>query len=167
MASIWDYIHISDMQLFMQALNTWKLQCMIRHTNVTIQINVKRECKDVTSHIVYCTHVCRISFFPSWFRYRDVVGSVLIHVIYIPVVFGYPSWTLGQSCERPGSGEAILKDIVRYMLPSVCLRLSLFSQLSFIQYMGLRVFSSHNSPVMFVRMCTLSYYHHQIGSMNR
>ena len=54
-----------------------------------------------------------------------------------------------------------------YMLPSVCLRLRLFSQLSFIQYMGLCVFSLPNSPVMIVRMCTLSYYHHQIGSMNR
>ena len=55
----------------------------------------------------------------------------------------------------------------RHMLPSVCLRLRLFSQLSFIQYMGLCVFSLPNSPVMVVRMCTLSYYHHQIGSMNR
>ena len=55
---------------------------------------------------------------------------------------------------------------VRYMLPSVCLRLRLFSQLSFIQYMGLCVFSLANSQLMIVRMCTLSYYHHQIGSMN-
>ena len=59
------------------------------------------------------------------------------------------------------------KMLLRYMLPSVCLRLRLFSQLSFIQYMGLYVFSLPNSPVMVVRMCTLSYYHHQIGSMNR
>ena len=56
--------------------------------------------------------------------------------------------------------------LVRYMLPSVCLRLRLFSQLSLIQYMGLCIFSLPNSPVMIVRMCTLSYYHHQIGSMN-
>ena len=33
------------------------------------------------------------------------------------------------------------KMLVRYMLPSVCLRLRLFSQLSFFQYMGLCVFS--------------------------
>ena len=59
------------------------------------------------------------------------------------------------------------KLLVRYMLPSVCLRLRLFSQLSLFQYMALCVFSSPNSPVMIVRMCTLSYYHHQIGSMNR
>ena len=57
------------------------------------------------------------------------------------------------------------KMLARYMLPSVCLRLRLFSQLSFIQYMGLCVFSLPNSPVMIVRMCTLSY-HHQIGNMN-
>ena len=48
----------------------------------------------------------------------------------------------------------------------VCLRLRQFSQLSFIQYMGLCVFSLPNSPVMIVRMSTLSYHHHQIGSMN-
>ena len=58
------------------------------------------------------------------------------------------------------------KMLVRYMLPSVCLRLRQFFLLSFIQYMGLCVFSLPNSPVMIVRMCTLSYYHHQTGSMN-
>ena len=57
-----------------------------------------------------------------------------------------------------------IKILVRYMLPSVCLRLKQFCQLSFIQYMGLCVFSLPNSPAMIVRMCTLSYY--QIGSMN-
>ena len=58
------------------------------------------------------------------------------------------------------------KMLVRYMLPSVCLRFRQFSQLSFIQYMGLCVFSLPNSPVIIVRMRTLSYYHHQTGSMN-
>ena len=58
------------------------------------------------------------------------------------------------------------KMLVRYMLSSVCLRFGQFSQLSFIQYMELCVFSLPNSPVMIVRMCTLSYYHHQIGIMN-
>ena len=58
------------------------------------------------------------------------------------------------------------KMLVRYKMPSVCLRLRQSSQLSFIQYVGLCVFSLPNSPVMIVRMCTLSYYHHQTGSMN-
>ena len=58
------------------------------------------------------------------------------------------------------------KMLVRYMLPSVCLRLRQFSQLSCIRYMVLCVFSLPNSPVMIARMCTLSYYPHQIGSMN-
>ena len=48
----------------------------------------------------------------------------------------------------------INKIIVRYMLPSVCLRSRQFSQLSFIQYMGLCVFSLSNSHVMILRMCT-------------
>ena len=51
-------------------------------------------------------------------------------------------------------------------MPSVCLRLRQFSQLAFIQYMGLCVFNLPNSPVMIVRMCALSYYHHQTGSVN-
>ena len=58
------------------------------------------------------------------------------------------------------------KMLVSYMLPSVCLRLRQFSLISFIQYMGLCIFSLSNYPVMIVRMCTLSYYHHQIWSMN-
>ena len=63
-------------------------------------------------------------------------------------------------------GHWTTKMLVRYMLPSVCLRLRQFSQSSFIRFMGLCVFSFPNSPVMIVRMCTLSYCHHQIGSMN-
>ena len=73
---------------------------------------------------------------------------------------------LWSSLCRPIWRHWTTKMLVRYMLPSVCLRLRQFSQLSFIQYMGLCVFSFPNSPVMIVRMCTLSYYHHQTGSMN-
>ena len=55
---------------------------------------------------------------------------------------------------------------VGYILSSVWVRLSIFSQLSIIQYMGLCVFSLPISFVMIERIYTLSYYHHQIGSMN-
>ena len=58
------------------------------------------------------------------------------------------------------------KMFVRYMLPSVCLRLRQFSQLSFIWYMELCVFNLPNSPVVIMRMSTLSYYHHLNVSMN-
>ena len=63
------------------------------------------------------------------------------------------------------------EDIELYKMPviflsSVWVRLSIFSQLSIIQYMGLCVFSLQISLVMIDRMYTLSYYHHQIGSMN-
>ena len=47
-----------------------------------------------------------------------------------------------------------------------CVRLNIFSQLSIIQYMGLCVFSLPIPFVMIERIYTLSYYHHQIGSMN-
>ena len=55
---------------------------------------------------------------------------------------------------------------VRYILSSVWVRLSIFSQLCITQYMGLGVFSIPISLVMIGRIYTLSYYHHQIGSMN-
>ena len=55
---------------------------------------------------------------------------------------------------------------VRYTLSSVWVRLSICSQLSIIQYMGLCVFSLLISIVMIERIYTSSYYHHQIGSMN-
>ena len=60
----------------------------------------------------------------------------------------------------------IYKMHVRYILSSVWVRLSILSQLSIIQYMGLCVFSLPISLVMVKRIYTLSYYHHQIGSMN-
>ena len=55
---------------------------------------------------------------------------------------------------------------VRYSLSSVWERLSIFSQVSIIRYMGLCVFSLPISLVMIERIYTLSYYHHQIGSMS-
>ena len=57
---------------------------------------------------------------------------------------------------------------VRYILSSVWVRLSIFSPLSIIQYMGLCVFSLPISLVIIeiIYIHTLSYYHHQIGSMN-
>ena len=55
---------------------------------------------------------------------------------------------------------------VRYILWSVWVKLNIFSQLSIIQYMALCVFSLPISLAMIARIYTLSYDHHQIGSMN-
>ena len=55
---------------------------------------------------------------------------------------------------------------VRYILSSVWVRLSIFSQLSIVHYMGLCVFSLPISLMMTEKIYTLSYNHHQIGSMN-
>ena len=59
---------------------------------------------------------------------------------------------------------------VTYILSSVWVWLSIFSQLSIIQsiirYVGLCVFSLPTPLLMIERIYTLSYYHHQIGSMN-
>ena len=58
------------------------------------------------------------------------------------------------------------KMLVRYILSSVWVRLNIFSPLSITQYVGLYVFSLSISVVMIERIYTLSYFHHQIGSMN-
>ena len=55
---------------------------------------------------------------------------------------------------------------VRYNLSSVRARLAIFSKLSTIQYVGMCVFSLPISFVMIERIHTLSYHHHQIGSIN-
>ena len=52
----------------------------------------------------------------------------------------------------------------RYILSSVWVRLRIFSKLSIIQYMGLYVCSLPNWWL--IEYIALSYYHHQIGSMN-
>ena len=60
----------------------------------------------------------------------------------------------------------IYKMYVRYILSNVWVRLSMFSQLSIIQYMRLCVFSLAISLVMIERIYRLYYNHHQIGHTN-
>ena len=55
---------------------------------------------------------------------------------------------------------------VGYILSSLSMRLSIFSQLSHIQHMGLYVFSLPISFVIIEIIYTLSYNRHQIGRMN-
>ena len=56
---------------------------------------------------------------------------------------------------------------VRYILSSVWARLSIFSLLSIIQYVGLYVLQlTHFSCDDWENLYTLSVYHHEIGSMN-
>ena len=58
------------------------------------------------------------------------------------------------------------KMLVRYMLSSVCLRLSQFSQLSFAKTTEFCDLRSPYSLVIIVKICTLSYHHKKIGNMN-
>ena len=55
---------------------------------------------------------------------------------------------------------------LKYNLSSVRVRLSIFSRLSIIQYVGLCVFSLPIPFMIVMNIYTLFYYHHQIGSMN-
>ena len=106
---------------------------------------------------------------PCFYYWCSVYGickrsDTLWHVGRVRLIADYPI-SLSSLC-RLIWRHWTNKMLVRYMLPGVCLRLRQLSQLSFIQYMGLCVFSLPNSPVMIVRMCTLSYHHHQTGSMS-
>ena len=56
-------------------------------------------------------------------------------------------------------------NVVRYMLPSLCLRFNQFS-IIFYSIHGVMCLQLTRVSAMFVRMCTLFYYHRQIGSMN-
>ena len=74
----------------------------------------------------------------------------------------------GSSCMSPEICTCLMLRfvVVRYILSSVWVRLSLFPQLSIIRHMGLCIFSLSILLVMIEIIYTLSYYHNQIGSMN-
>ena len=111
----------------------------------------------ITGTLGHCFHYwCSVYGICKWSDTLWPVGNVRLFTDYI--------LSLSSLC-RLICGHWTTKMLAWYRLPSVCLRLRQFSQLSFIQYMGLCVFSLPNSPVMIVRMCTLSYYYNQIGSM--
>ena len=94
-----------------------------------------------------CFHyVCSVYGICKWSDILWPVGRVRLFTNY--------TISLSSLC-RPIWRHWITKMLVSYMLSSVCLRLRQLSP-SFIQYMGLCVFSLPNSPVIIVRMCTLS-----------
>ena len=69
-------------------------------------------------------------------------------------------------CANLSEDIELIKCLSDIYLSSVWVKLSIFPQLSIIQYMGLCAFSSPISLVMIEMIYTLSDYHHQIGSMN-
>ena len=110
-------------------------------------------------------------------REHGILFSLLLCSLWCVQIFGY-IWladrvhlfvhytiSLSSLCKLIW-GHWTYKMPVGYILSSVWVRLSIFSQLSIIRYMGLCVFSLHISLVMVERIYTLSYYHHQIRSMN-
>ena len=140
-------------------------------------------------HLPHCCHIFSVVVCLRWLYYHSLSSITYISrehwdtwVHYWWSVYDICKWSdtlwssghvrsfadytisLSSLC-RPIWRHWTTKMLVRYMLRSVCLRLRQFSQLSFIQYMGLCVFSLPNSLLMIVRMCTLSY-HLQIGRMN-
>ena len=105
------------------------------------------------------------------YTYRENRNFVFIAIVQFMMssniirLFVHNTISLSSSCKLIWR-HWTYKMPVRYILSSVWVRLSIFSQLSIIQYMGLCVFSLPISLVMIEMIYTLSYYHHQIGSMN-
>ena len=106
----------------------------------------------------FCFHYCCAVFYECkhsdtfWLADRVHLICTLYHLIIIIVQY------LSENIEP----KKCLSDI----LSSVWVWLGIFPQLSIIQYMGLCVFSLPITLVMIERIYTLSYYLHQIGSMN-
>ena len=105
----------------------------------------------------FCFHYCAVY---DEFKYSDTFWLAdRVHL------FVHYTITLSSLCKL-FRGHWTYKMLVRYNLSSVWVRLSIFSQLYIIQYMGLCVFSLPISLVMIGSIYNFSYYHHQIGSMN-
>ena len=106
----------------------------------------------------FCFHSYRADY--DWCKYSDtfwLADRVRLFVHY--------TISLSSLCKLIW-GHWTYEIPVRYILSSVWVRLSTFSQLSIIQYMGLCVFSLPIPLLMIERIDTLNYYHHEIGSMN-
>ena len=105
-----------------------------------------------------------------------ILFSLLLCSLWLVQVVGYvlACWSCSFVCALHHLISSLCKLIwrhwiykmpVRYILSSVWVRLSIFCQLSIMQYIGLCVFSLPISLMMIERIYTLSHYHHQIGSM--
>ena len=67
-------------------------------------------------------------------------------------LFALKTTSVSSLCRRIW-GYWISKILVRYILSSVCLRLNQFSQLHFMQYMGLCIFNWPISLMVILRIC--------------
>ena len=128
------------------------LRCLSHHI-ISLIAYTLRENRDFVFHY-YCADFdeCKYSY-TFWLadRFRLLAHHTISLSSLCKLIWGH--WTY----EMP----------VRCILSSVWVRLSIFSQLFIIQYMGLCVFSSPVSLMMIEIIYTLSYYHHhQIWSMN-
>ena len=89
----------------------------------------------------------------------DTVASTFCHNNWCAIKIAHQSTAMVYTC----TWKQIVFKYVKETYHMI--RLSIFSQLSIIQYMGLCVFSLLISLVVIKRIYTLSYYHHQIGSI--
>ena len=94
------------------------------------------------------------------------VNSRICFGLQIVFVCLYVTLCYYHHCANLSEDIELIKMPVRYSLSSVWVRLSIFPQLSSIQYMGMRVFSLPISLVMIEKIYTLSYYHNRTGSKN-
>ena len=119
----------------------------------------------ILSSITYISHGCL--YFVSIIDVQSMVfANDKVHYgLQVMFVCFYISQSYYHHFADLPESIALLK-CLSCMCCQVCVKLYWFSHLSFIQCTGMCVFSLLNYFVMIVRMCTLSYYHHQTESMN-
>ena len=170
--SLWISNTICNINLGQQGLKISLRQLTLKNTLMTLLLHISGTNELSSCSIQKCTSVLYSHIYPG---NTGTLFPLLMFSLWYLQMIGWPVGCVRLFADYTISLSSLCKLIWRhwttkmfvwYMLPSVCLRLRRFSQLSFIRYMGLCVFSLPNSPVMILRMCTLSYFHHQTGSMN-
>ena len=109
----------------------------------------------VTSYsVTYCTYapgkpgICLLC--SLW--WAQIIGCFGLQIVFA-CLYSTPSHY--HHCANLSEDIELYKMPVRYILPSVWVRLSIYSQLSIVQYMGLCVFSLPISPVMIEKIYIL------------
>ena len=132
------------------------LRCLLQHI-LSLIVYTFRENRD----FVFIIIVQFMKSANSWIRF----GLLIVFVcLYITPFHYHHCANLCEDIEHWNACQIYFVQCVRLSISSHYVIITLL--LSMIQYMGLCVFSLPISLVVIERIYNLSYYHHQIGSMN-
>ena len=126
------------------------------------QLSVPSECLTPWCVSLWCFQTPCIALRTNWKDVSECASTAILCVFQMPLEILYYLKCLWNCCTTSLSSlwRRIWKDwtfkmLARYIPSSACLRLSKFSQISFMQSVGLCVSSLPISLVMIVRICVL------------